>query len=89
MLSNEELTAIKALGLVPEVEQAIISLEAKHRELLFTRGARTVEHQAQVSAANVIASGDQIDEDISTVRGSQQLLTNKGELIPWHVQFSE
>lgn len=88
MLSNEELTAIKALDLVPEVEQALISLEAKHRELLFTRGPRTAERQAHAMAENVVASEDQIEEDINTVPESQRLLTKKEELIPWHVQFS-
>ena len=89
MLSNEELTAIKALDLAPEVEQAIISLEEKHRELLFARGRRTDEHQAEPTAAEVVASGDQVDEQINTVPRSQRLLTRKPELIPWHVQFSE
>jgi len=88
MLSNEELTAIKALDLAPEVEQAIISLEEKHRELLFARGRRTNEHQAEATAAEVVAR-DQIDEEINTVPRSQRLLTRKPELIPWHVQFSE
>ena len=88
MLSNEELNAIKALDLTPDVEQAIISLEEKHRELLFARGRRTDEHQADATAPDVVASGDQIDEDMNSVPRSQSSLTRKPDLIPWDVQFS-
>ena len=87
MLSNEELTAIKALDLTPDVEQAIVSLEEKHRELLFARGRRTDERRPRETAPDVDRE-NQTEEDSNTASGSQTSLTKKPELIPWDVQFS-
>ena len=86
MLSNEELTAIKALDLAPEVEDEIILLDEKHREVLFTKGQRTDERQDHpMDGAD---NGDETDEDINTARGSKRLFKRKDELLPWNVQFS-
>ena len=87
MLSNEELTAIKALDLTPEVEEEIISQEEKHREVLFTKSARSNEHPDQLTT-NTADSGDEIDEEINLVPGCERLFTRKDDLIPWNVQFS-
>ena len=89
MLSNDELKAIKALGLAPEVEKAIISLNERRRELLFT-GDRKVDRKQVTAKATAADTGeDQSGEAIKSISGSRKSQTNRAASNPWDVQFSD
>ena len=89
MLSDEELAAIKALDLSPEIEEAIIVSEQKHRELLYATKRSLNTGLPAPRVTNALARENQIKKDRETISGARRRPAKDTDLIPWNVQFGE